>query len=687
MVEVEFVFNGYMTIIQCNIDDTFLSICNQFASKIQEHLNNLYFIYNGDRINEAKLNSTFNQIANEIDLRRKKMSLIAMKLSTKVVKNPIKISKHIICPECLENARMKIEDYKIKIYECDNGHERNNILLKEYESLQKIDESKINCDLCGTKKANSYNNEFYRCNSCKINLCPLCKSTHTKEHNCVNFDEKNYKCEKHKNENYNSYCKICKKNLCMLCESEHLKHKKISFGEILPKKENKIKESKDLRQLIDSYKTNIKEFKDKIDNILNTINEGFEFYYKICNNIIDNYDNTQRNYQILQNINEINYEFIKKDISEIIKENNFSKKLNIILQTYDKINKITVSNDKNLIPNNRCMNFNHTKKIIKNIYNNKKSNNTKKIDNPKTSKRAEIEKFYKTYQNTNKKNDNGNEIKISKNNIINKIQKKNEKKIINNKKQNNAININNNKNIKKKEIKIPEANEITIIYKINENQKEIKLFGAEFLLSNRGKCYIMIKDEKYDLDLILEKFNLDNLGINTNTFEIKLKEIKNLTNISFMFNDCSSLFSLPDISGWNTSNINDISYMFYGCTSLTTFPGISHWNTKNVKNMEYLFSNCSSLKALPDISKWNTSNVINMKGLFNQCASLTSLPDISKWDMTNVSDIRRMFNGCSSITILPNISKWNTNKLKNWEDIFSGCNSLISLPDISKWAK
>lgn len=241
----------------------------------------------------------------------------------------------------------------------------------------------------------------------------------------------------------------------MLCESEHLKHKKISFGEILPKKENKIKESKDLRQLIDIYKTNIKEFKDKIDNILNIINEGFVFYYKICNNIIDNYDNTQRNYQILQNINEINYEFIKKDISEIINENNFSKKLNIILQTYDKINKIKVSNDKNLIPNNSCMNMYHTKKIIKNIYNNKKNNNTKKIDNPKISKRAENEKFYKTYQNTNKKNDNGNEIKISKNNIINKIQKKNEKKIINNKKQNNAININNNKNIKKKEIKIP----------------------------------------------------------------------------------------------------------------------------------------------------------------------------------------------------------------------------------------
>jgi len=35
-----------------------------------------------------------------------------------------------------------------------------------------------------------------------------------------------------------------------------------------------------------------------------------------------------------------------------------------------------------------------------------------------------------------------------------------------------------------------------------------------------------------------------------------------------MFNGCSSLSYLPDISIWNTNNVKDISDMFDGCSSL-----------------------------------------------------------------------------------------------------------------------
>ena len=46
-------------------------------------------------------------------------------------------------------------------------------------------------------------------------------------------------------------------------------------------------------------------------------------------------------------------------------------------------------------------------------------------------------------------------------------------------------------------------------------------------------------------------------------------------------------------------------------------------------NMSYLFYDCESLKSLPDISKCNTSNVINLSHLFYKYWKLTSLPDIS----------------------------------------------------------
>ena len=43
-----------------------------------------------------------------------------------------------------------------------------------------------------------------------------------------------------------------------------------------------------------------------------------------------------------------------------------------------------------------------------------------------------------------------------------------------------------------------------------------------------------------------------------------------------------------------------------------------------------MFDKCSSLTNLPDISKWDTKNVTNMSGMFDVCELLKELPDISK---------------------------------------------------------
>ena len=103
-------------------------------------------------------------------------------------KNIVK-SKNIICPKCGENALIAINDYKITLYDCKNSHKIENLLLKEYFDTQKIDLSKIICDECNTKnKFNTNNNEFYRCYSCKMNLCPECKIIHQKyKHNIIYY--------------------------------------------------------------------------------------------------------------------------------------------------------------------------------------------------------------------------------------------------------------------------------------------------------------------------------------------------------------------------------------------------------------------------------------------------------------------------------------------------------------------
>ena len=79
--------------------------------------------------------------------------------------------------------------------------------------------------------------------------------------------------------------------------------------------------------------------------------------------------------------------------------------------------------------------------------------------------------------------------------------------------------------------------------------------------------------------------------------------------------------------------------------------------------MNNLFDRCSSLISLPDISKWNVSNVIDMENMFSNCSSLKSLPDITKWNPLKLKNMSNMFYGCSSIKTLPDLSKLNNDNL------------------------
>ena len=130
--------------------------------------------------------------------------------------------------------------------------------------------------------------------------------------------------------------------------------------------------------------------------------------------------------------------------------------------------------------------------------------------------------------------------------------------------------------------------EISIDYNNNkkneEDEENIRIFGNEFVENNKNKCKMIIDNKEYK---ITEKYNISNY--NNNKLEIKLKGIDNVTNMSYMFEGCSSLSSLPDISKWNIDNVTDMSFMFNECKSLSSLTDISKWNTNNVTNMSYMF--------------------------------------------------------------------------------------------------
>lgn len=219
------------------------------------------------------------------------------------------------------------------------------------------------------------------------------------------------------------------------------------------------------------------------------------------------------------------------------------------------------------------------------------------------------------------------------------------------------------------------SNEMTIRYTVKEDTK-IQLFSAEFVKNNKDKCKIVINDKEHDLYQYIDAKNLKHIK----TIEIKLIEIKKITNMNKMFCNCLYLTSLPDIGNWDTSLVTDMSFMFCCCVSLTSFDGISKWNISNVSNISYMFWGCSTLTAIPDISNWNTSNVTDMSYLFNRCMSLVSLPDISKWDVSKLTKMNYMFNKCSNLTVLPDIDKWNIDKITDIKGLFNGCNKLTNIP-------
>ena len=95
---VLFTLDGSDLIIQCSKEDKMRDICQKYATKVNENLNSLLFLYGGSRIN---FELRFKEQANSIDNDNNKMSIL-------VYKNEI---DEFVCPKCGE--RLKVDTTKI----------------------------------------------------------------------------------------------------------------------------------------------------------------------------------------------------------------------------------------------------------------------------------------------------------------------------------------------------------------------------------------------------------------------------------------------------------------------------------------------------------------------------------------------------------------------------------------------
>lgn len=110
-----------------------------------------------------------------------------------------------------------------------------------------------------------------------------------------------------------------------------------------------------------------------------------------------------------------------------------------------------------------------------------------------------------------------------------------------------------------------------------------------------------------------------------------------------MFQDCQSLTTVEDLSGWDVRNVTDMKAMFQGCTSIPAFDSIYQWDVSSVTNMNSMFKGCTLMTTF-DPSAWEIGKSTDLGHMF-ESTSLTAI------DLSNNGNIETlspgMFQSCT----------------------------------------
>ena len=149
------------------------------------------------------------------------------------------------------------------------------------------------------------------------------------------------------------------------------------------------------------------------------------------------------------------------------------------------------------------------------------------------------------------------------------------------------------------------------------------------------------------------------------------------TSFSGMFSKCTALTSVGDLSKWTGSNATSVSNMFNGDKALT-FLDLSNFNPNKVQYFSSMFEGCTALTSVGDLSQWTGSNATSVSNMFKDDSSLKTL-DLSNFNPNNVQYFSYMFQGCSGLTTITGINSWDTSSAIFMDYMFEGDKNLKSL--------
>ena len=173
---------------------------------------------------------------------------------------------------------------------------------------------------------------------------------------------------------------------------------------------------------------------------------------------------------------------------------------------------------------------------------------------------------------------------------------------------------------------------------------------------------------------------------------------------SHMFNECSSLRSMPVISATKFTGDNNCHRMFGNCRSMTTATAL---NAEEIgrDGYAYMFSGCSALEMPPEL-KATKFGQQSCRYMFENCSSLKETPhfvdavlsdNCYEWMFYGCSSLvtahalpsttlatycyYRMFSGIASLKTAPEL-KAKTLAPYCYRDMFNGCTALETVPDM-----
>ena len=247
-------------------------------------------------------------------------------------------------------------------------------------------------------------------------------------------------------------------------------------------------------------------------------------------------------------------------------------------------------------------------------------------------------------------------------------------------------------------VKVEKSREYKDIYFLENNKKEeihnkdINESNIEVYINNTkikySKCFRPTKEGEYTIKLVFLKQITDcsyifNNCRNITSIDLSSFDSSKVTHMNYMFSECYNLNEI-NLNNLNTNNVIDINHMFNKCHELTKIEFPSSFNTQNIIDMSFMFNECQKLSEIIFSKSFITSKVTSMKSIFGKCFKLKNL-NISNFNTENVTDMSYMFEQCNNLEkIVLDSSKFKTNKVVNMVRMFSECNSLKEI-DLSSF--